>query len=388
MNAIMYGAGNIGRGFIGQLFYQSGYSTIFVDVNEEIVDLLNAKGQYPIKIVSNELCEEIIIKNVSAINGMDIETTAQAIADCEIMCTAVGVNVLPGIVSNIARGIEKRFKESQKPLNIIICENLIGADDYLRGLIKGELDEKYHSYIDNKIGFVEASVGRMVPIMTEKMKEDNPLKVWVEPFCTLPVDKDAFKEGVPRIKNMIPSSPFEYHIRSKLYLHNMGHSLTAYLGNLKGYKYIWEAIADDSIKKICIDAMKSSAIALSIEYKKDKSEVLEYAQNLISRFGNKHLGDTVERVGKDIKRKLSPNDRLVGAAMLCKRLNIDNDSILEGIAAALRFSSDDSGTNEVIRILNDEGIEAALTKICGLKEGSNEYAKVISKYNNNERRDV
>ena len=39
--AVMYGAGNIGRGFIGQLFFESGYETTFIDVNMQIIDRLN-----------------------------------------------------------------------------------------------------------------------------------------------------------------------------------------------------------------------------------------------------------------------------------------------------------------------------------------------------------
>ena len=32
MNAVMYGGGNIGRGFIGALLSQSGYRVTFIDV--------------------------------------------------------------------------------------------------------------------------------------------------------------------------------------------------------------------------------------------------------------------------------------------------------------------------------------------------------------------
>ena len=50
MKAVMYGAGNIGRGFIAQLFNLSGYETCFVDVNMDVVNRLNEEGKYPLFI--------------------------------------------------------------------------------------------------------------------------------------------------------------------------------------------------------------------------------------------------------------------------------------------------------------------------------------------------
>lgn len=44
MIAVHFGAGNIGRGFIGNLLYQSGFETCFVDVNSELVNLINEKN--------------------------------------------------------------------------------------------------------------------------------------------------------------------------------------------------------------------------------------------------------------------------------------------------------------------------------------------------------
>jgi mannitol-1-phosphate 5-dehydrogenase len=380
MKAVMYGAGNIGRGFIGMLFSQSGYETVFIDINKETIELLNEKHEYPVKVVSNDTQNETIIKNVRAVDGNDINAVADEIATCDIMCSAVGVNVLPYIARNLAEGIRRRSK-SNRELNIIICENLINADKYLKSLIKEQTEEKYYDYLENNVGFIEASVGRMVPVMTEEMKEGNPLKVWVEPFCMLPVDKDAFKGTIPTIKNMEPSSPFEYHIQSKLFLHNMGHSLTAYLGSLKGYEFIWQAIEDIEIREICQKAMEASALALSKEHNKSYEQVKAYAYDLISRFGNKYLGDTTARVGKDTKRKLSANDRIAGASKLCKKHNIDNSNILYGIAAGLLFTSDDNGTKEVQEILEKNGIGAVLEKICGFKKDTPEYNNTIKLYN-------
>lgn len=69
MKAVHFGAGNIGRGFIGLLLHQSGYKTCFVDVNEEIVDLLNNKHQYTVKLAEAS-GDELLVENVHAINSL------------------------------------------------------------------------------------------------------------------------------------------------------------------------------------------------------------------------------------------------------------------------------------------------------------------------------
>jgi mannitol-1-phosphate 5-dehydrogenase len=108
--AIVYGAGNVGRGFIGQLFYKSGYEVVFIDTNLEIVEQMNKDRLYPIKIVSDNMTKEENVYNVRAVNGMDFEQIAQEIAEAEIMATSVGVNILPKIAMPIARGLRQRWK--------------------------------------------------------------------------------------------------------------------------------------------------------------------------------------------------------------------------------------------------------------------------------------
>ena len=132
---IMYGAGNIGRGFIGQLFSESNYSVGFIDINQEVISKLNSDKEYPVDVVTSENIEEHIVKNVYGIDGTNLDLVSDEIASCDVMATAIGVNVLKFIAKPIALGLKKRFLANAKPLNIIICENLIGADEYLKGLI-------------------------------------------------------------------------------------------------------------------------------------------------------------------------------------------------------------------------------------------------------------
>lgn len=379
--AVMYGAGNIGRGFIGQLFSESGYEVVFIDVNLEIIDKLNLEGRYPVGILSESGCRDIIVSNVKGVNGLDIEKVAETIAEADIMATAVGVNVLPKIVKPIAEGLKKRWRLGRmNPLNIIICENLLDANRYLEELIKGELDDGQSRYFDKLIGLVEASIGRMVPVMTPKLQQGNILRICVEEYSELPVDKDGFKGEIPFIKNMKPSSPFGFYIQRKLFIHNMGHALAAYLGKLKGYSFIWEAIEDQSVRPAVVRAMKDSARALSGEHGVELEDIMEHVDDLLYRFGNRLLGDTVNRVGNDVMRKLSPNDRLVGAASLCAAHGINPANICLGIAAAMRFDSIDESLKGVAGVISQKGPEAVLRDICKLSKGNPVYEKALEFY--------
>ena len=76
MNAVMYGGGNIGRGFIGALLSQSGYRVTFIDVAEPVVKHLREKGCYPIRYVSSTGHEDVLVENVTAVNGNDAEAAS------------------------------------------------------------------------------------------------------------------------------------------------------------------------------------------------------------------------------------------------------------------------------------------------------------------------
>lgn len=370
--AVMYGGGNIGRGFIGQVLSCSGYEVTFVDVNKELLSMLNEKKEYPVRVLKGESYDEITVKNISGTDGTDIEAVSDAIANADIMATAVGVNVLKFVAEPIKQGIIKRFKNPDaKPLDIIICENLIGADEFLKGLISSSMTEEERKFLD-KVGFVEASIGRMVPVQTDEMKDGNPLRVCVEKYDRLPVDKAAFKGEIPDIENLVPYSPFSFYIERKLFVHNMGHATTAYLGKLANLKYIWESINIPEVELIVSKAMLSSAVALSKKYGYPASELLSHVENLLYRFSNKQLGDTADRVGGDIKRKLSLNDRMIGSYNLCKETGIDNSYIALGIAASLLFEREGEEKFEP---------EYILTEFSGFDKESEDYKRIMNYYN-------
>ncbi len=358
--AVMYGAGNIGRGFIGQVFSLSGYEVSFIDVNMAVIDILNKEHSYPLRIVSNQGEKNTLVENVRGVDGNNIEEVSKAISEADIMATAVGVNILKFIAPVLAKALTYRWESGNKnPLDIIVCENKIEANIYLKNLIAENLDDNGKALLNEKIGFVEASIGRMVPSLSPEQKaKEHPLLVAVEPYCELPVEKDAFKGEIPDLLNLKPFSPFEFFIKRKLFVHNMGHATCAYLGNLFGCSYIYEAIAIEKIENIVKKAMLQSAKMLSIQYDVEYKELEEFVNDLISRFGNKALGDTVLRVGGDPKRKLSDADRFFGAVKDCIKYNVDFDFISYGIAAALCFDAESDPTAaETQKEFKEKGLE-------------------------------
>jgi len=168
---VQFGAGNIGRSFIGQLFSRSRYEIVFVDINEELIKELNKKRAYKLVIKRNELPDEIIlIENIRAINGYDKEAVIQEIVDTDILATAVGKYALPQIVPVIAQGLQLRYeKRGKNPLDIIISENFRNVEDYLRKELKSLLPLEYP--FDELVGLIESSTGKMVPLMKEEDKK-------------------------------------------------------------------------------------------------------------------------------------------------------------------------------------------------------------------------
>lgn len=287
--AVMYGGGNIGRGFIGALLSQSGYEVTFIDVAEPVVAHLQEHRRYPIRIVSTEGYQDIWVENVTAANG-NLPEAVDAIADCDIMATAVGARILKFIVPNIVAALRKRWATGKGPLNIIICENLNDANKILEGMLKEQLTDEEQVLFDKTVGLVEASIGRMVPIQTDEMKDGEPMRVCVESYGFLPVDKAAFKGSVPEIKNMVPYEPFDFYIKRKLFIHNMGHATCAYLGGLLNLDYIYQAIAIPEILVLVQNAMLESALVLHKEYGADLASLQLHITDLLYRFTNRcHL---------------------------------------------------------------------------------------------------
>jgi mannitol-1-phosphate 5-dehydrogenase len=161
--AVHFGAGNIGRGFIGQLLHESGYDIAFVDVRDDVVEALKTRGRYDV-ILADESEEHIPVDRVTAFHSArEAEEVTRRLAEADLVTTAVGPSVLPIIAPAIAAGLAERARLKGSPVNVIACENMIGASQALKGYVMEHVPEGEREGVEEVSGFPNAAVDRIVP---------------------------------------------------------------------------------------------------------------------------------------------------------------------------------------------------------------------------------
>jgi len=392
---VQFGAGNIGRSFIGQLFARNGYEVVFIDIDETIVKELNARKKYRVIIKRNEKPdEEIIVENVRAVDGRDEEQIAREIETAGYVSTSVGKGALPHIMHPLAEGLKLRFGSAsvQPPIDIIIAENIRGGADYFSEALSKFLPPGFP--LKKKVGLVETSIGKMVPIMKAEDIAEDPLWVFAEEYNTLIVDRRGFISGVPPLPQIKAVENIAAYVDRKLFVHNLGHAAAAYLGFRENpaYVYLWEPLENPELLKTVRACMSEAGEALHAEYPDDlnPADLREHIDDLLFRFRNKALGDTIFRVGRDLYRKLQKNDRLIGAMRLAEKHDCPYSRIAEAAAAAFFFRGADAEGKmfpKDARFAEEDfpkGPEHILAAVCGLSESDRReqavMTEVISEY--------
>ncbi|WHY86570.1 mannitol-1-phosphate 5-dehydrogenase [Neobacillus novalis] len=378
MLAVHFGAGNIGRGFIGNLLYHSKYETCFVDVNSEIVNLLNEKNEYRV-VLAEPTQEEVTIKNVRAINSAsNPEQVIAAIAEADLVTTAIGPNILPLIAGLIADGLRKRVEQTDKPLNIIACENMIGGSSLLKEKIFEKLTADEQSQFEGRFGFPDSAVDRIVPNQVNVDK----LMVKVEPFYEWVVEEPKIIGEKPPVKGITYVQELVPYIERKLFTVNTGHALAAYFGYYFGMDTINHAMENKQILELVEGALKESGAFLVEKYGFNEEEHNKYIQKIIGRFSNSYIVDEVTRVARSPIRKLGPNDRLVSPARQYQEIVGKNpEYLLKGIAAALMYGF--QGDEEAVQVqaaINEQGLETTIEKLTQLDGTSSLVKGIIEQY--------
>ena len=393
---VIFGAGKIGRSFIGQLFGRSGYKLVFIDVDPVITEMLNSRGSYRI-VIKGEKDEEIIISNLTAIHASDKQMVSEAVSSAGILAVSVGKNALEKVIPLIAAGLELRQNRYPGcPLDIIIAENMRDAADFMGDQLKKHLPPDYP--VEKFVGLIETSIGKMVPIMTRAELEKDPLVIYAEPYNTLILDGKGFKSPIPDIEGLAPRNNIKAWVDRKAFVHNLGHSTAAYFGYFRHPQaiYIYEVLDDLEVYDFTRDTMLQSAEILRVVYPDDFTarDLEDHINDLIFRFRNKALKDTIFRVGQDLTRKLSTDDRFMGAIHLAIQYRMPYDRILKAMSYGFCFRAKDEKGKQFppdsgFLLALEIDFETAVTRVLLLDPVGDEFIiEQLKKYYRQLRRDV
>ncbi|WP_334319975.1 mannitol-1-phosphate 5-dehydrogenase [Gilliamella apicola] len=368
MQALHFGAGNIGRGFIGKLLSDAGVHVTFADVNEQVINEIAKRHQYPVNVVGEQSTTEIV-HNVDAINSSSNEVS-DYIAKVDLVTTAVGPQILARIAENMAKGLIARHQQANTaPLNIIACENMVRGTSQFKQEIFKYIPHELHQWMNNHIGFVDSAVDRIVPPATSKT--GDILEVTVETFSEWIVDKNQFIGDIPQIKGMEPVDNLMAFVERKLFTLNTGHAITAYLGFYNNIATIRDAILVDSIRAVVQGAMQESGQVLIKRYNFDPAKHQAYIEKILTRFENPYLHDDTARVGRQPIRKLGSGDRLVKPLLGTFEYELKNSNLLIGIAAALNYRNDDDDqASDLTQQISNKGVVQTFCDISGIESNN------------------
>ena len=382
--AVHFGAGNIGRGFIGEILSKNGFEIYFVDTNKAIIDELNTRHSYEIGIASNSP-EKIFVSGLFGINnGENPEDVIEAIAQADIVTTAIGPNILPYIAELVAKGIQKRKEENkQVQIDIIACENMIGGSEFLEKKVAEYLSDSDKVYLANYIGFPNAAVDRIVP----GQKHEDLLYVEVEPFCEWVIDEIQIKNKSFKLEGVHYANNLEPFIERKLFSVNSGHATVAYSSAYKGYKTILEGLQHKEILSALKGVQKETRALLLAKWPQyfTEEDLMSYHQMIISRFANPKIIDEVTRVARTPIRKLGYDERFIRPIRELNERGLSYQNHLDIVGKIFAYQDEnDSQSVQLQEKLSTMDLQRLIEEVTGLsnKKIILEIELVIKKYKN------
>ncbi len=357
MNVVLLGAGKIGRGVVAPIVLQAGHSLTMLDVFENTVHELNKAKSYEVFFVGNKNT------NTEKISGFRAEIVGSkeadtAIENADLIFTAVGVNNLKSLFKSILPALETRVRKA--PVDVILCENMVGVEEFVREII----NEFSHNANETNcnLGIASSSISIAVAPTQDK------LNVVRAEYNKIQVNKDGLKTDFD-IENIEQISPYDHVIAEKLYVFNMAHAFASYVGYLKDYKTVDEALDDEEISASVYKAMYKVADAMAKKFTLSTEYVCEQVELTKRLINNRNLKDPIVRIATDPVRKLGKNDRLTGAYYFALSEGIVCEELFVAIAAAFLYDNgEDSSALKIQDYVSEHGIEAALSYFTGIMD--------------------
>ena len=205
----------------------------------------------------------------------------------------------------VTEALVRRRDRGLEPFTILSCDNIQGNGDVARRTFAAFArlrDPELGAWVEREVRFPNCMVDRITPVTTDEDRAElarrfgvqdrwpvvcEPFTQWVleDAFLTRPALQDV---GVQLVQDV---EPYEL---MKLRLLNASHQALCYLGYLAGYRLVHDVCQDPLFADFLLAYMDHEATPTLEPV--PGIDLAEYKANLIARFSNDQVRDTVARL--------------------------------------------------------------------------------------------
>ena len=253
----------------------------------------------------------------------------------------------------LAEGLQRKVT-TDSPSAVVYCaENNNHAAEMLQDAVMSEIQSTKRDAVRSKVQFLNTVISKMCGLVTDPsvIQKHNLIPMWqqsqfsrallVEDYDLLLINKvtlPKYHRGISIFEEKDKLLPFK---EAKLYGHNGTHAIAAYVGEFCGVTRITQLRERSEVMTFLREAfLNEIGRALCRKYTGydplfTPEGFTEFVDGIIPRMVNPYLLDTIARVGRDPRRKLGWEDRLIGAIRLAIEHDIHPERYAFGAAAAL-----------------------------------------------------
>lgn len=352
----------VGFGFgpiqAGLFLYEAARSGAFdrlvvVEIQPDVVAMVRKQGGYWLNIARSDRVESTFVDGIEIYDpaqSADVEHIVAALAEATGIATALpSIDVYtkgaPSVAQLLMDGFQVKASHGGPPVLIYTAENHNHAAEALNRCCKNSPVGICVQFLNTVIGKMSALVRDRDQIAAQHLRRLDPNSE--QAFLVEAFDRTLISEvhvhgairGFARFEEKPDLLPFE---EAKLYGHNAVHALLGVMAWERGYRRMWEVAQDEALVRFAREAfLLESGAALIRKYAGvdplfTTRGFERYADDLLKRMLNPHLNDPVERVIRDLERKLADEDRFLGTIRMIRQAGLSAARFERATVTALK----------------------------------------------------
>lgn len=372
-NVVIVGAGRLGKGYFGEVFDAAGWGVTYLDKDPRVIEALRS-GEIRVTVLTTESVEERRLTRFGAAMVDDLRAASSALLGADVVMLPLYPEDFAAAAVDLAPALaEVASQQPGRRLSFICATNKNHIIDQIRqGFLDALPDAAARAWFADNVVVRDSIIRRgtdadsswsteLVTTAVAPLLIQGPLHHDISDVPWL-----ELRDGIDVLKEV------------KVLTINGPHAATAYAGAARGHATIPAAAADPAVADLAARVKTAIDTAVLLEYPVTPEQLhdLEYLPK--AKF---ELEDSISRVAFDPIRKLGRGDRLVGAALMCRKHGVDHEALVEAIACALAYSDPADAASQRLQELRRElGAGGALASIAELPQDDPLILAVVDRF--------